>query len=96
MASVIRGDDDFDSASFDAFRNSTWQAAGKSGNVTYTNTNSHSIFGKLQHNTGGNIYMDIGALSNVMMGYTNVVYIVPSGQTYRINTTAFSVHYELR
>jgi hypothetical protein len=99
MVSVIRGGDSFDSANLsadEAFSNNTWQVAGKSGNVTYTNSNSYAIFGKFQGNQLGNLYMDIGGLTNVMMGYTVASYIIPPGQTYKINTTNFSVHYELR
>ena len=110
MATVIRGDDNFDSADYGGFGfNQTWTDFSSSGRVlstTYTNSTGKSIFISLQTSNANNskvtIYID--AVKVVANWFQNgggaqqgATAIIPSGSTYYATMTgSISIWQELR
>jgi hypothetical protein len=96
MSSIIRGDDNFDTAlSASLGINQTYQnvTASRATNVQYTNSTGRPIFTTVIATAGTNadikmeiqgVNMPTGLFANATNGRVSLSNVVPAGQTYKI------------
>jgi len=92
MASVIRGDDNFDSGEVGLGSGQTWQSVSRSANVTYTNTTGNPIalvVSYTSQNQGQRCGFVVGGVTiyptngnGSFSTYGGGIMIIPTGSTY--------------